>query len=125
MPLFDRGEPRLARLGAELLIAQQRLAGRVLDVQVEARIAATALARRHAAARLQQETLAPLRRRVLEVASNLRALGAVGADELGVARQEYLRATSARLDAVRDYWLAEATLRRAVGGTLDAAPTTP
>ena len=125
LPLFDHGEPRLARLGAELLIAQQRLAGRVLEVEAEARVAASAVARRHAVAQLQQETLAPLRRRVLEVAGQLRALGAVSADELGLARQEYLRATSARLDALRDYWLAEAALRRAVGGTLVPAQTAP
>ena len=125
LPLFDRGEPRLARLGAELLIAQQRLAGRILDVEAEARLAAGAVASRHAAARLQQETLAPLRRRVLEVATRLRALGAASADEMGLARQEYLRATGARLDALRDYWLAEAALRRAVGGTLASAPATP
>lgn len=118
LPVFERSEPRLARLGAELLIAQQRLAGRMLDVQTQARLAADTVAKRHQAARLQQDTLTPLRRRMLEVAGDLRKLGVAGADELGLARQDYLRAANARLDALRDYWLAEAALRRALGGTL-------
>ena len=125
LPLFDHGEPRLARLGAALLIAQQHLAGRLLEVEAEARVAASAVEKRHAAAKLSQQTLAPLRRRALDVAGKLRALGAGGADELGLARQEYLRATIARLDALRDYWVAEAALRRAVGGKLAAAQIEP
>ena len=125
LPVFDHGDARLARISAELAIAQRQLAARLLDVQSEAQLAAGALVKRHAAAVLQQQTLAPLRRRVLEVAKNLRSLGAASAEDLGQARQEYLRATSAKLDAVRDYWLAEATLRRALGGSLESTASAP
>ena len=115
LPLFDRGEARRARATSALAIAEQRLRSATLDAEREAESSAANVLTRHAAARLWQARLVPLRERVLELARELRALGGSSLEDLATARQEMLRANLAGLDAVKDYWLAEAALHRALG----------
>ena len=116
LPLFDHKTPELERAAAELRQAQQQLAGHVLDIQNEALLAAATVRQRFELARHYREQALPLQR-ALEATVHAQAqLGIVSRVELLTSQRAATRATIAYIDALRDYWLAEASLRRSLGG---------
>lgn len=125
VPLFDRGAAGAATTAAALHRAQLELASRLLDVRSEAVAAAQTLRARHAAARHVETVLLPLQSRIAALTGQAHALAEVGTLELLLARRELLAATAAHSDALRDYWLAEARLRQALGGRPLAAHRAP
>ena len=116
LPLFDHKTPELERAAAELRQAQQQLARHVLDIQNEALLAAETVRQRFELARHYRDQARPSHR-ALETTLHARAqLGIVSRVELLTSQYAATRVTIAYLDARRDYWLAEASLRRILGG---------
>ena len=120
LPVFDQGSAALMRTASELQRAQQRTATLALDVQQGASAAYVRARALHDLARRQREEWLPLQSSLVEMLDKQVALGFSSQFALQQARREHLQATGLYVEALRDYWLAEAALRRAVGGGSDA-----
>jgi len=123
LPLFDWGASRVARAESTYMRAVARVEEVALDARVEVRESHAAyeiawdVAQRHA------ETVVPVAGRIAD--ESLRRYNGmlIGVFELIADAREQVRAAQGFNAALRDFWLAEADLRLALGGRL-AAPTT-
>lgn len=118
LPIFDQGQPAVARLAAQYRQAQARLAGMEVDVRSEVRQAQATLLAARAMVELYNKTLLPQRRQI--VFQTLLQYNAMQKDtyELLAAKEHEQTAERGYVEALRDYWTAHATLERAVGGRL-------
>ena len=116
LPIFDRGSATLMRTASELRRAQQRTATLALDIQQGASAAYARARAHHDLARRQHDDWLPLQSSLVEMLEKQVSLGFSSQFALQQARRDYLQATGLYVDALKDYWLAEAVLRRAVGG---------
>ena len=116
LPLFDRGQADLARTAAELRRQQQQVAALALEILTEVGTARARVEKQHAIALRYRDTLVPLHRRIAELSEKRYEYMLAGAFDLLAARKERLRVSSEYVDAVTEYWIAEAELRRALGG---------
>lgn len=117
LPIFDRGSAGLMRTASELRRAQQRTATLALDIQQGASAAYLRARALHDLARRQHDDWLPLQSALVEMLEKQVSLGFSSQFALQQARRDHLQATSLYVEALRDYWLAEAVLRRVVGGT--------
>lgn len=116
LPIFNRGQGRIARLKAQLRQAERRLEAAAIDIRSEVREARDrALAKKDLAAYYRDE-LVPERKRVLDLTLTSYNSMLKGPYDLLLARQNELAAERGYIDALRDYWIARADLERAVGG---------
>lgn len=120
LPIFDQGSASLMRTASELRRAQQRTATLALDIQQSANAAYARTQALHDLARRQRDDGLPLQSSLVDMLEKQVALGFSSQFALQQARRDHLQATSVYVDALRDYWLAEAVLRRAVGGVAEA-----
>ena len=119
LPVFDQGSAALMRTASELRRAQQRTATLALDIQQGANAAYARARALHDLAQRQHDEWLPLQSSLVEMLEKQVALGFSSQFALQQARRDHLQATGLYVDALRDYWLAEAVLRRAIG----AAPS--
>ncbi len=124
LPLFDQGQPELARLGAEWRQAQDRVEALSADIGSEVRTARDALNAARQAAEFYQNTLLPQRRAILhETLLQYNAMQKSVYDLLAAkARQQITERES--IEALRDYWQARTELERALGQLLPLPPET-
>lgn len=118
LPVFDRGEARIAAAEARLRQARFRQAAIEAAAASELREARAGLAEAHALARLYRDEIAPLRAGLAEDAL-LRYNGMlVGPWDLLSETRRQVQAEAAAIVALRDYWWAESAWRMAldVGG---------
>lgn len=121
LPLFDRRQGELARLGAQSDAAQERFADLAVAIRAEVRASrARLLAAREIAVHLR-DTLVPLRERIVRLTQEQYNFMLVGAFQLLDAKQNQLATYRDYAESVRDYWLAHNELRRAIGGSLPSA----
>lgn len=118
LPLFNQGQGALGKARAQLAQARARLDGLVQQVHNQVRLHLDQLKLTHAIAERYRTALVPQRENIvagyqLEVNFMLK-----GVFELLLARQEEFDAYQEYLEAVRDYWLAYAELKQALGGQL-------
>jgi outer membrane protein, heavy metal efflux system len=124
LPIFDQGQPAVARLAAELQQAKDNYAAQEVNVRSEVRAACGALQAAREAVAFSQEKLLPLRQKIL--GETLRHYNAMqkSSYELLAAKEREQMAEQGGIEALRDYWLARVELERAVGGRLtnDVSP---
>jgi cobalt-zinc-cadmium efflux system outer membrane protein len=122
LPLFDQGQPELARLSSELRQAQDRTEALSADIGSEVRAARDMLAASRQAAEFYQKTLLPQRRTVLR--ESLLHYNAMQKSvyELLAAKEQQQVTERQSVEALRDYWLARTELERALGRRLPATP---
>ena len=120
LPLFDQGQPELARLAAEVRQSQDRLEAFSADIGSEVRAALGALTAGRQSAKFYQQTLLPQRRSILR--ESLLQYNAMQKNvyELLAAKEAQQRTERDSVEALRDYWLARTELERALGGRLPA-----
>lgn len=121
VPLFDWGDSKVRRAESIYLRSVSRVAGTALEARSAVR---TAYARYHHAWQLAhryRETIVPLRRSISEETVLRYNAMLASVFELLVDAREQIAAASGYIDATRDYWLAEAELRAALGGRLPVA----
>lgn len=128
LPLFNQGQGALARAQAELLQARAELDAQVLAVHNAARLGIERLSVAATIAERYRTELVPRREAIVARTQEQVNFMLVGVFELLLAKQQEYDAYQAYLEAVRDYWVARAELRGAVGGRLpddgaDAEPT--
>ena len=125
LPLFDQGQPEIARLAAVVRQARDRADALAADVGSEVRAARDAVASARGAAEFFQKTLLPQRRLILrETLLHYNAMQK-SPYELLLAKEQQQAAERMSVEALRDYWLARTDLERALGGRLPGATGAP
>jgi cobalt-zinc-cadmium efflux system outer membrane protein len=121
LPLFDQGQPELARLSAVARQAQDRMEALSANIGSEVRAARDMLVASRQAAEFYQKTLLPQRRTILrETLLHYNAMQK-SVYELLTAKEQQQLTERQSVEAVRDYWLARVELERALGRHLPAA----
>lgn len=124
VPLFDQGQPELARLSAEYRRAQRNFEALAVNVRSEVREARDTLIAARDAADYFNKVLLPQRQRILrETLLQYNAMQKSNFELLAAKEREQLAEREA-IEALRDYWITRAELERAVGGRL-AGDLTP
>jgi len=125
IPIFDQGQPAVAKLTAEFEQAKDNYAAREVNVRSEVREARAALLAAREAVEFLQKDLLPLRQKILgETLLQYNAMQKNSFDLL-LAKEREQNAEQSSIEALRDYWLARVELERAVGGRLAIAPAAP
>jgi len=124
LPLFDWGEARVARAEHVYMQSLQRAASIAIDARSEVREAYGAYRSAWDIARHQRDEIVPLRQRILEE-NVLRYNGMlIGVFDLLADARAQIASVHAAIDALRDFWLAQADLEMAlVGRPALSAPT--
>ena len=118
LPIFDQGQPAVAKLTAEYQQAEDHYAAQEVNVRSEVRQAQNALLTARAEVEYSQNNLLPLRQKILgETLLHYDAMEK-SAYELLLAKESEQTAEQSSIGALRDYWLARVALERAVGGRL-------
>jgi outer membrane protein TolC len=121
LPLFDFGTARVARAEAVYRQALDRAAATAVDARSEVRESYTAYRTAYALARHYRDEVVPLRKRIADE-NVLRYNGMlVGVFELLADAREQVAAVTAAIEAQRDFWIAETTLRTALTGASPGA----
>jgi len=120
LPLFDQGQPELARLSAELRQTQDRTEALSANIGSEVRAARDMLIASRQAAEFYQKTLLPQRRAILR--ESLLHYNAMQKSvyELLAAKEQQQITERQSVEALRDYWFARTELERALGRHLPA-----
>lgn len=124
LPLFDQGQPAVARLSAQYRQAQNNYAAMEINVRSEVRQAQDGLLAARAAAEHYAKTLLPQRQRILrETLLHYNAMQKSSYELLAAKEREQI-AERGYVEALRNYWIARAELEHAVGGRLsgDGSP---
>jgi len=126
VPLFDQGQPAIARLAAQYRQAQRNFEALAVNIRSEVRQTRDALIAARDAAEYYQKVLLPQRQRVLrEMLLQYNAMQKSNYDLLAAKEREQV-AERGYVEALRDYWISRAELERAVGGRLaEEAPFAP
>lgn len=124
LPIFQQGQAAIARAQAHRDAASARLADLELAVENELELALDGVQTSLAIAEQYRTQLLPQREGIVDGTQREQNFMFKGAFELLLVKQEQYAAYQAYLEAVRDYWIARAELKRAVGGRLpdDDAP---
>lgn len=118
LPLFDQGQPAVARLGAQYRQAQNNYAAMEVNVRSEVRQAQDGLLAARDAAEHYAKTLLPQRQKILrETLLHYNAMQKSSYELLAAKEREQI-AERGYVEALRDYWIARAELEHAVGGRL-------
>ena len=118
LPLFDQGQPALARLAAQYRQAQRNFEALAVNVRSEVREARDALIAARDAAEYYEKVLLPQRQRVLrETLLHYNAMQKSSYELLAAKEREQI-AERGYVEALRDYWIARTELEKAVGGRL-------
>lgn len=116
IPLFDWGDARMQKAEALYLQSADHLAATVQDAASEIRIAQANRAHSYELARRYRDDIIPLRRRIADE-TLLRYNGMqIGVFELLNDAREQIADTRGAIDALKDYWIADAALQSASGG---------
>jgi cobalt-zinc-cadmium efflux system outer membrane protein len=127
LPVFDQGQGEIARADARVLDAHARRDALALAVENEVAAGVARLELRRAIAAEHRVAWLPAAASAVERRQERVNFTIEGVFTLLRARQQQYEATAHWLEAVRDYWIARAELRAAVGGPLpgDDAPLMP
>jgi cobalt-zinc-cadmium efflux system outer membrane protein len=118
LPIFDQGQPAVAKLTAEFQQAKDNYAAQEINVRSEVRESRSALLAAREAVEFGQKNLLPLRKQILgETLLHYNAMQKNSYDLLAAKEREQM-AEQGGIESLRDYWIARVALERAVGGRL-------
>jgi cobalt-zinc-cadmium efflux system outer membrane protein len=121
LPLFNRGQGRIARLETKLRQAERRLEAKAIAIRADVREARDRLVAKRDLAIFYRDNLLPERHHILELTLAGYNTMLKSPYDLLLAKQNELLAEKGFIDASRDYWIARADLERAIGGRLGAS----
>jgi outer membrane protein, heavy metal efflux system len=121
LPIFNRGQGRIAKLEAQLRQAERRVEADAIAIRADVREARNRLIAKRDLAIYYRDNLLPERHRVLELTLTGYNSMLKSPYDLLLAKQNELAAEKGFIDASRDYWIAHADLQRAIGGRLAAS----
>lgn len=123
LPFFDRGQARIARAQAELRQARELHHALAVRIRSVARTARDRLAGHRDRALHYREVLLPVRDHVLQETQLQYNAMQVGPLDLLRAKEQQIETAVRYIDALREYWLAQADLGLLLAGRLP--PTEP
>ncbi len=123
LPFFDRGQARIARAQAELREARELRSALAVRIRAVARSTRDRLVGHRDRALHYRDVQLPVRDRVLQETQLQYNAMQVGPLDLFRAKEQQIEAAVRYLDALRDYWLAQADLTLILAGRLP--PTEP
>jgi cobalt-zinc-cadmium efflux system outer membrane protein len=118
VPIFNRGQGRIAKLEAQLRQTERRLESEAVAIRAEVRGARDRLIAKRDLASYYRDELLPERKKILELTVTHYNAMLKSPFDLLLAKQNELSAERAYIDAWRGYWIARTDLERAVGGRL-------
>jgi cobalt-zinc-cadmium efflux system outer membrane protein len=125
LPIFDQGQPAVARLSAEFEQAKDKYAAQEVNVRSEVREARAELLAAREAVEFSRKNLLPLRKQILgETLLQYNAMQKNSFDLLAAKEREQ-NAEQGSIEALHDYWTAHVALEHAVGGHLIIEPAAP
>ncbi len=122
LPIFDRGQARLARLEAELRQSEERLAALAVDLRAELRTARDRLVATHEQVHYLRRVLLPLRDTILVETQRQYNGMLLGVYDLLTAKQNELNTARDYVAAVREFWLAWSDLEQVLEERLPVPP---
>jgi outer membrane protein, heavy metal efflux system len=118
VPLFDQGQPAVARLTALYQQAKDNYEAQEINARSEVREARDALLAAREMCDFAQKNLLPLRKQILsDTLQHYNAMQKNSYDLL-LAKEREERAEEENIQALRNYWMTRVKLERAVGGRL-------
>jgi outer membrane protein, heavy metal efflux system len=121
LPIFNRGQGRIAKLEAQLRQAERRVEANAIAIRADVREARDRFIAKRDLVIFYRDNLLPERHRILELTLAGYNSMLKSPYDLLLAKQNELSARKGFIDAWRDYWIARADLERAVGGRLGAS----
>ncbi len=118
LPIFNRGQGRIAKLQAQLRQAERRLESEAVAIRAGVREARDRLIAKRDLTAYYRDELLPERNKILELTLTHYNAMLKSPFDLLLAKQNEISAERGYINAVRDYWIARADLERAVGGRL-------
>jgi cobalt-zinc-cadmium efflux system outer membrane protein len=118
LPIFNQGQGAIAAADAGLVEARARLDQLALAVENDARLGVEQLKVSYDIAEQYRTALVPRREAIVARSQEQVNYMLIGIFDLIAAKQDEYDAYQGYLDAVREYWVARAELRRLVGGRL-------
>lgn len=118
LPIFDQRQAEIARLESLLRQSQQRLSSLAIDIRSEVREVRNRLLTARNMVKYYQEVILPLRLRIVDESQLYYNGMLIGVYELLLTKQNQINAGREYIETLRDYWIAESDLERAVGGRL-------
>lgn len=125
VPVFDRGQARIARLDAALLAAQARLEGLAIRTRADVRRLRNRLFAARYEAEHYRDAILPLRERIDSLTREQSNFMLADPFDLLAGKRESIAAYRAYLDSIRNYWEVRVLLEQAVGGRLPEPPREP
>lgn len=118
LPIFNQGQPALARAEAQLRQSQQRYAALSAQIRSEVRVAGESMFAAHRLAERYRTNTLPLRERIVQESQLHYNAMQIGPFQLLQARAAQVDAGRHYIESLGDYWVARAELEQAVGGRL-------
>lgn len=125
IPLFDHGQARVARAQAELRQARESRSALAVHIRAVARSTRDRLAGHRDRAFHYRDILLPVRERLLQETQLQYNAMQVGPLELLRAKEQQIEAGVRYIEALQDYWLAQADLALLLAGHLPPTEPTP
>ncbi len=118
LPIFNWGQGRIAKIQAQLAQAESQFAAMAVNIRSEVREANARVHGQREVTEFHRDVLLPERVRSVNFTQLQYNAMQIGAADLLVVKQRELEAERGYAEAWRDYWIARASLERAVGGSL-------
>lgn len=120
IPLFNQGQPAVARAQAQLRRSRQIYAATAIRLRSQVRAAHAAVIATREKAVYYSQVLLPLRQRIVDESQLQYNAMQIGVFQLLQARQEQIQAGHEYVRALRDYWLARAELDQILSGRMSS-----
>ncbi len=118
LPIFNQGQPRVARAEAEYRRSEANLTALAVDIRSEARAARERLVAAQASVRHYETALLPLQKSIVDETLRYYNGMLIGVYDLLIAEQGQIQTARQYVAAAREFWQAWAETERATGGGL-------
>ena len=118
IPLFDQGQPAVARAIAVLNSLQENYAAEAIELRSAVRLATSRVLGLRGRADFLRRVLVPLRTRIVEETQLEYNAMQAGAFQLLMAKRDEIAAGAAYVAELRDYWIASAELDQILAGAV-------
>lgn len=125
IPLFDQGQARIGRSGAELRRAQQEYYALAVRIRSTARAIRDRMEGARDRALYYRDIMLPLRERIVNESQLQYNAMQLGPFQLLRAKEEQIETAVAYIDTLREYWLATGDIGQILSGRLPTSATVP
>ncbi len=122
LPIFDQRQAKISRQEAQLRKSQNRMAALAVSIRSEVRSLRNNLLTARSLIEHYKNMVIPLRERIVALTLEEYNYMQTGVFELLITKQQEFDAYQEYIEAVQDYWVTRAELKRVVGGRLPSLP---